>query len=229
MGVWGEGGAGEVVGRRVAARRGGVDGGGGGCGEEEAEEEGQTGQRGGRGGCASGAGDDSGGVMSATAVAGTAELFVVTLRMMPAEGPVAALRVATVAIATAAEIIATRRALRDTAGASSSSRDISDAWSPTGAVLTCAAEAIVAAGQPMREASAAVFRGDGDSNGDAGANLAALDDACQLASAALPAAARVGLLDELGDGTRMTLHDATRQLVAAITAIAADAADAAGE
>ena len=217
----------EVMDERAAPRFKVLDGDGADDDEEEEEDEEQTRHRRRRESPASSARDASGGVMSATALAETAELFVETLRMMPAEGPVAALRVATVAIATAAEIIATRRALRDTAGASSSSRDISDAWSPTGAVLTCAAEAIVAAGQSMREASAAVFSGDGDSNGDAGANLAALDDACQLASAALPAAARVGLLDELGDGTRMTLHDATRQLVAAITAIAADAADAA--
>ena len=112
--------------------------------------------------------------------------------MIPAEGPVAALRVATVAIATASEIVATRRASRDhlSVNVSASARDVSDDWAPTGAVLARAADAVVAAARALREASAAAFRGDADSNGDAGMNLAALDDACQLASEALPVAAR---------------------------------------
>jgi len=165
---------------------------------------------------------------SASALAETAALFAETLRMIPAEGPVAALRVATVAIATASEIVATRRASPSRAGGvAASARDVADDWSPTGAVLARAADAVVAAARALREASAAAFRGDGDSTGDAGANLAALDDACQLASEALPAAARAGLLDDVGDGTRTTLHDATRELVSALAAVAGDAADAA--
>ena len=167
---------------------------------------------------------------SAPALAETATLFVETLRMIPAEGPVAALRVATVAVATASEIVATRRASRTQPAGSVSSRsarDVADDWAPTGAVLAGAADAVVAAARALREASAAAFRGDGDSNGDAGTNLAALDDACQLASEALPVAARAGLLDDVGDSTRTTLHDATRELVAALAAVAADAADAA--
>jgi ataxia telangiectasia mutated family protein len=165
---------------------------------------------------------------SASALAETADVFVETLRMIPAEGPVAALRVATVAIATASEIVATRRASRDhlSVNVSASARDVSDDWAPTGAVLARAADAVVAAARALREASAAAFRGDADSNGDAGMNLAALDDACQLASEALPVAARAGLLDDVGDGTRTTLHDATRELVVAVAAVAADAADA---
>ena len=92
--------------------------------------------------------------------------------------------------------------------------------------MACAADAVVAAARALRRPAAA-FRGDGDSTGDAGTNLAALDDACQLASEALPAAARAGLLDDVGDGTRTTLHDATRELVSALAAVAGDAADAA--
>ena len=217
----------EVMDERTAPRFKVLDGNGADDDEEEEDDEEQTRHRRRRDYTALSTRDASAGVTSATALAKTAELFIETLRMMPAEGPVAALRVATVAIATAAEIIASRRALLNTAGASSSARDISDAWSPTGTVLACASDVIVAAGQALREASAAVFRGDGNSSSDAGANLAALDDACQLASAALPAASRVGLLDDVGDVYRVTLHDATRKLVAAITAVAADAADAA--
>ena len=139
------------------------------------------------------------------------------LQLAPRAGPVSALRLATTATAAAAAAAnAGRVGARSAAGP--------DPWGRDGAVVVSTAEAIVAAAASLREASAAMFRGDvpGSTPGDAASNLAALDDVAQLA-ATLPGAAAAGLLDERGNGT---LHDAVSYLITAVAAVASDAAEA---
>ena len=88
------------------------------------------------------------------------------------------------------------------------------------------AEAISSAAACLREASTSVFdrndSGVGGSGGAGALNLGALDDVCQLAGS-LPAAAASGMLDSTGSGT---LHDAVKDLIAAVAAVATDAATA---
>ena len=172
------------------------------------------GRRGGGAGVDGNAGDAGNGPAALVEGAG---VFREMLQLAPRAGPVSALRLATTATAAAAAAAnAGRVGARSAAGP--------DPWGRDGAVVVSTAEAIVAAAASLREASAAMFRGDvpGSTPGDAASNLAALDDVAQLA-ATLPGAAAAGLLDERGNGT---LHDAVSYLITAVAAVASDAAEA---
>ena len=172
------------------------------------------GRRGGGAGVDGNAGDAGNGPAALVEGAG---VFREMLQLAPRAGPVSALRLATTATAAAAAA-----ATRVASGARSAAGP--DPWGRDGAVVVSTAEAIVAAAASLREASAAMFRGDvpGSTPGDAASNLAALDDVAQLA-ATLPGAAAAGLLDERGNGT---LHDAVSYLITAVAAVASDAAEA---
>ena len=76
--------------------------------------------------------------------------------------------------------------------------------------------------RPRLRSVTTTWRRRGRDGARAGANLAGVDDAARLAGA-LPGAAGAGLLDRTGHGT---LHDAVRELIGALLAVASEAAEA---